>query len=182
MFEWQRHSQDESDAPHFDRLLKFLDLKAQASESFVPGTQKRQAQPKPTVQLRSAYTTNVSSTCNICGAPKHPMFMCRKFKSLSCEHCINIMRCALIALKQDISNNNVYRVRNAKSVEKHNIHVICYINFLVLILELVHHRPILAFKEGPLSLAATNSPSTHLSQLSHPKVSSQSQSFSWHVE
>ena len=65
MFEWQRQSQDATDMPHFERLLKFLDLKAQASESFVQGTQKRQAQPKSSVQLRSAYTTNVSSTCNV---------------------------------------------------------------------------------------------------------------------
>ena len=90
MFEWQRQSQDATDTPHFERLLKFLHLKAQASESFVQGTQKRQAQIKPSVQLRSAYTTNVSPACNVCRAPKHPLFMCKKFKSLPCEklrHC-----------------------------------------------------------------------------------------------
>ena len=32
-FEWQRHSRDKPDVPHFDKLLKFLDLRAQAAES-----------------------------------------------------------------------------------------------------------------------------------------------------
>ena len=33
MFEWQRHSQSSTDVPHYDDLLKFLNLRAQASES-----------------------------------------------------------------------------------------------------------------------------------------------------
>ena len=33
MFEWQCHSQSSTDVPHYDDLLKFLNLRAQASES-----------------------------------------------------------------------------------------------------------------------------------------------------
>ena len=32
-FEWQRHTQDEKEVPHFRVLLDFLDVRAQASES-----------------------------------------------------------------------------------------------------------------------------------------------------
>ena len=33
MFEWQRHSHTESDVPHYNQLLEFIDQRAQASES-----------------------------------------------------------------------------------------------------------------------------------------------------
>lgn len=37
MFEWQKHSQDKmNDVPHYQDLLDFLDLRAQASETSLP--------------------------------------------------------------------------------------------------------------------------------------------------
>ena len=33
MFEWQRHSQEHQDVPHFRELLDFINLRAQASEA-----------------------------------------------------------------------------------------------------------------------------------------------------
>ena len=152
MFEWQRQSQDASDTLHYERLLKFLDLKAQASESFVQGTQKHQAQSKPSVQLRSAHTTNVSSTCNICGAPTHPLFMCRKFKSLPCEQHINIVKQSDVCFNcfKPGHLNHVFRARNAKSVGKHT--KLSYICILVLIPGSIHHRLNLANKEDLIHL------------------------------
>ncbi len=35
MFEWQKFSQDLPNVPHYQRLLKFINLRAQASESSV---------------------------------------------------------------------------------------------------------------------------------------------------
>ena len=35
MFEWQRHSQESADVPHFSKLLEFLNLRAQAFETSV---------------------------------------------------------------------------------------------------------------------------------------------------
>ena len=35
MFEWQKYSQDSGDVPHYQRLLEFINLRAQASEAFV---------------------------------------------------------------------------------------------------------------------------------------------------
>ena len=38
MFEWQKHSQANIDVPHYQDLLEFLDLRAQASETTVSGS------------------------------------------------------------------------------------------------------------------------------------------------
>ena len=35
MFEWQRHSQDSNDVPHYSALLEFLDLRAEEAENTV---------------------------------------------------------------------------------------------------------------------------------------------------
>ncbi len=35
MFEWQKASQDSLETPHFEKLLAFIDLRAQASETCV---------------------------------------------------------------------------------------------------------------------------------------------------
>ena len=32
MFEWQKHSQESADVPHFNDILEFLNMRAQASE------------------------------------------------------------------------------------------------------------------------------------------------------
>jgi hypothetical protein len=39
-FEWQKFSQDASGVPHFEKLLEFLDLRAQASEALPPDHKK----------------------------------------------------------------------------------------------------------------------------------------------
>ena len=33
VFEWQKHSQDSTDVPHYQRLLEFINLRSQASET-----------------------------------------------------------------------------------------------------------------------------------------------------
>ena len=33
MFEWQKHSQEEKDVPHYEMLTKFLEIRAIAAES-----------------------------------------------------------------------------------------------------------------------------------------------------
>ena len=57
MFEWQKHSQDCVDVPHYQELLKFIDLRAQASESSVSDTSKKR--PKTSNYLLG-YLTNKS--------------------------------------------------------------------------------------------------------------------------
>ena len=40
-FEWQRHSQDSREVPHYPALLEFLDLRAHASENSVCDSNRR---------------------------------------------------------------------------------------------------------------------------------------------
>ena len=50
-FEWQRHSHTESDVPHYNQLLEFIDQRAQASESlghnFLKKNDKKVPKPIP---------------------------------------------------------------------------------------------------------------------------------------
>ena len=41
MFEWQRHTQTINDVPHYQELLDFLNLRAQASETSISDLAKR---------------------------------------------------------------------------------------------------------------------------------------------
>ena len=111
MFEWQRHSQESTDVPHFQDLLKFIDLRAQASESAVSDSTKRA--PRNDAQTKKNFTSNkpvasfTASTesdagiCVVC-KEKHPLYVCSKFKAMNHDEkrsalksndlCINCMR------------------------------------------------------------------------------------------
>lgn len=49
MFEWQKHSQEESKVPHYKNMLDFLNMRAQASECSV--SEKLERDPPPTGRL-----------------------------------------------------------------------------------------------------------------------------------
>ena len=82
MFEWQRHSQELADIPHFSKLLEFLNLRAQASETSVSHqrsfpqngnpSDRRGHHPSRSV---TAFTSNTDSSpnCILCG---HPPYTC----------------------------------------------------------------------------------------------------------
>ena len=44
MFEWQRHTQEISEVPHYTGILEFIDLRARASETVFCEGLKRQSQ------------------------------------------------------------------------------------------------------------------------------------------
>ena len=79
MFEWQRHSQNSRDVPHYQQLLEFLDLRAQASE-FLPKTIRG---GKP--QQKTIYVANAGELCVACGTGKHPLYTCGTFRSMDHE-------------------------------------------------------------------------------------------------
>ena len=69
MFEWQKASQESNNAPHYDNLLDFLDLRAQASETS-PSEPKRQqpprrANPKSATSF-AANTQEATPNCAFC--------------------------------------------------------------------------------------------------------------------
>ena len=85
-FEWRRHTQDQLGVPHYNELLKFLDLRAQASESTTREVVKRSPQVVPgKSQPKPVYLADLGSSCSVCGMDKHPLYICRKFKTLSFE-------------------------------------------------------------------------------------------------
>ena len=109
MFEWQKHSNSSTDVPHFNELLEFINLRAQAAEHSVSGTKRAHAS-----EGRGNHTTNpvtsfaantqpvATESCVLCKTETHPIFACSKFKSLPHDRmvatvksnslCINCLR------------------------------------------------------------------------------------------
>ena len=58
MFEWQRHTQENTDVPHYAEILEFIDLRARASETVLREGPQRHSQPvhsKTRTQISTAY-------------------------------------------------------------------------------------------------------------------------------
>ena len=95
MFEWQKHTQESSDVPHYSKMLEFIDLRARASEAILHEGPKCHAQPVPkkgSALISTSYVANVDTACLSCGVGKHPLYVCRKFKSVSPEQRMNLVR------------------------------------------------------------------------------------------
>jgi len=45
MFEWQKHSQGQTEVPHYGDLLEFIDLRVQASETSLPRSRQGMMHP-----------------------------------------------------------------------------------------------------------------------------------------
>ena len=81
MFEWQRHSQESAEVPHFKKLQEFLDMRAQASEVSVPECGKKPKSEgyngrKPFIPSKPiasfAGAADPMATCVVCKSGKHP--------------------------------------------------------------------------------------------------------------
>ena len=98
MFEWQKHSQESNEVPHFQRLLEFLNLRAQASEittgelsKKVKSEMKRSLIPvKPVASFAGA--ADPIANCVSCKTGKHPLYICPKFKSLTHDKMLLVLR------------------------------------------------------------------------------------------
>ena len=93
LFEWQRHSQDSREAPHYIALLEFLDLRACASENWVHDTnQRRQTVPPEKISTKLSYHVNITDTCVACKSGKHPLYTYRKFRLLPRRQMMAILK------------------------------------------------------------------------------------------
>ena len=96
MFEWQKHSQEQTDVPHYQDLLEFINLRAQASET-LPSEQNRRFSrgdhnptkkgmgimvSKHVTSYSVATSDKASNHCVICKTEKHPLYSCIKFRAL----------------------------------------------------------------------------------------------------
>ena len=118
MFEWQKYSHDESDVPHYNQLLTFIDHRAQASEASLPPQRKHEPfYKKPVPRTAHSYTANteVGNTCICCKAEKHPLYICQGFKALSHDRKLSFLK------SNNICNNCLtkgHSLKNCKSIHK----------------------------------------------------------------
>ena len=101
MFEWQRHSQESTDVPHFSKLMEFLNLRAQASEPSISNHKgsprsgipdRRSHHPSKPVTAFTTNTTDSSTNCILCPKSKHPLYACTTFKSFPHEKMLSTLK------------------------------------------------------------------------------------------
>lgn len=88
MFEWQKHSQETTEMPHYQKLLEFLNLCAQASESSVqPKKSPKNASfgkktpfaSKSITSFTANHINSDASYCVCCKTDSHPLYSCARF-------------------------------------------------------------------------------------------------------
>ena len=96
MFEWQKHSQESSSVPHYNELLDFINLRAQASESlpvvqkgYNPSFNKKQSFLHKPI---ASFTANASNTSPKCKTERHPLYACPRFKILPHDQKIGTLK------------------------------------------------------------------------------------------
>ena len=96
MFEWQKFSQ-KSDMPHYNDVLEFINLRAQASETitseskprFIP---RKPYQPSRSVASFAAGARDSDPNCVVCKTERHPLYVCPHFKSLSHDKMLSTLK------------------------------------------------------------------------------------------
>ena len=79
MFEWQKFSQESDSMPHYDDLLAFINLRAQASKTIASESKPKFASKKPNQQTNRAVTSFAASAndsdanCVVCKIEKNPL-------------------------------------------------------------------------------------------------------------
>ena len=91
MFEWQKHSQESVDVPHYNDLLDFINLRAQASESLSTSSSKKPFPNKPVTSF-AANASNSSPLCTVCKTERHPLYACPRFKLLPHDQKISTLK------------------------------------------------------------------------------------------
>ena len=96
MFEWLKHSQESVDVPHYEKLLEFVNLHSQATETFISerkrssqveahSARRNQVTSKPVASF-AANAADPAASYVLSKTDKHPLYSCSCFKSLPyCE-------------------------------------------------------------------------------------------------
>ena len=94
LFEWQKHTQAEAEVPHYQELLDFIDIRAQASEASCTVSKKSTPSPrKPASRVAAHATTqDTNNSCPVCITEKHPLYVCTKFKAMSHDDKLQAVR------------------------------------------------------------------------------------------
>ena len=132
LFEWQKHDQGSTDVSHYQSLLDFIDLRAQASETLTPEQRKphrSDPQRKHPPFRSAAFTAGVNGNCVVCKTEKHALFTCPEFKSMprdkmmstlrSNELCLNCLKPGHFS-KQCLSSNRCRKCQRPHHTLIHN--------------------------------------------------------------
>ena len=101
MFEWQKASQDAKKVPHYDDLLEFLNLRAQASETCSNEPKKSHFSKKTNPRSAHSFAANAQEAtpdCFLCKTLKHPFYTCPQFKSLPHDKMLSTVRSSNVCL------------------------------------------------------------------------------------
>ncbi len=103
MFEWQKHSQESTEIPHYKDLLEFINSRAQASECISSETKRvtrnesRRYPPGKSITSFAACTTDAN--CTLCKNEKHPLYVCTRFKSLPRDKMVSLIKSSELCLR-----------------------------------------------------------------------------------
>lgn len=100
LFEWQKHSQSTVDeVPHYQNILEFLDLRAQASETltgpFKKGNAPSHGKKPGSFGKVASFPANADSSrthCAVCTSEQHPLYSCPKFKGMSRDDRLSVLK------------------------------------------------------------------------------------------
>ena len=96
-FEWQKHSQANTDVPHYQDLLDFINQASETSCTVqtkkVPQNDQhiRKWQGRAVASLATTSSTT-DNNCVVCKTEKHPLYVCAKLKSFPHEEKISVLR------------------------------------------------------------------------------------------
>ena len=85
-----KHTQESATVPHYNELLIFINLRAQASES-LPSSKKQNTTTKPVASF-TAGASDAAPNCVLCKTDRHPLYACPRFKSLSHDEKISTVK------------------------------------------------------------------------------------------
>lgn len=103
MFEWQKHSQSSPETPHYNELLEFLNMRAQASETHAHDPSRKSTkfdtqhhrkgfQGGKTIASFIANVSGSASNCVLCKDSPHPLYVCSKFKCLTHDQMVSTLK------------------------------------------------------------------------------------------
>lgn len=94
MFAWQDYSHESRQVPSYEKLLEFLDRRAQATENTVRESERKRSGTAPERKISSklSYATNVEETCIACKSAKHPLYGCKAFKGFPHSKKLELVR------------------------------------------------------------------------------------------
>ena len=90
-----KNTQENTDVPHYQKILDFINLRARAAETsnpepkkpFIPINKKAGAKP-----ITTHATTTDSIKCPVCKSVSHPLYTCTKFKSYDNDQMVSVLR------------------------------------------------------------------------------------------